>query len=40
MRHVVLTSVADIDRPILQSMVRTAVTMNHAKGDPTNRRSR
>lgn len=40
MRHVTLKSVADIDRPILQGMVRTAVTMNHAKGDPTKRGSR
>ncbi len=38
MRHVELRSLADIDAPILQSMVRTAVAMNHAKGDPTQRR--
>lgn len=40
MRHVTLRSVADIDRPILQGMVRTAVTKNHAKGDPTKRGAR
>jgi hypothetical protein len=38
MRHVELRSPADIDAPILQAMVRTAVAMNHAKGDPTKRR--
>ena len=38
MRHVELRSLADIDAPVLQSMVRTAVAMNHAKGDPTQRR--
>jgi hypothetical protein len=38
MRHVELRSLADIDAPILQSMVRTAVALNHAKGDPTQRR--
>ncbi len=37
-RHVELRSLADIDAPILQSMVRTAVALNHAKGDPTQRR--
>jgi hypothetical protein len=40
MRHVELKSVADIDRPILASMVRTAIAMNHAKGDPTKRGAR
>jgi hypothetical protein len=38
MRHVELRSLEDIDAPVLQSMVRTAVAMNHAKGDPTQRR--
>jgi hypothetical protein len=38
MRHVELRSLADIDATILQSMVRTAVALNHAKGDPTQRR--
>jgi hypothetical protein len=38
MRHVELRSLADIDAPILQSMVRTAIALNHAKGDPTQRR--
>jgi hypothetical protein len=38
MRHVELRSLADIDAPILQSLVRTAVALNHAKGDPTQRR--
>jgi hypothetical protein len=38
MRHVELRSLADIDAPTLQSMVRTAVALNHAKGDPTQRR--
>ena len=38
MRHVELRSLTDIDAPVLQSMVRTAVAMNHAKGDPTQRR--
>jgi hypothetical protein len=38
MRYVELRSLADIDAPVLQSMVRTAVALNHAKGDPTKRR--
>ena len=38
MRHVELRSPADIDAPVLQAMVRTAVALNHAKGDPTMRR--
>jgi hypothetical protein len=38
MRHVELRSPADIDAPTLQAMVRTAVALNHAKGDPTQRR--
>jgi hypothetical protein len=38
MRHIELRSLADIDAPVLQSMVRTAVALNHAKGDPTQRR--
>jgi hypothetical protein len=38
MRHVELRSPADIDAPVLQAMVRTAVALNDAKGDPTMRR--
>jgi len=38
MRHVELRSLADIDAPTLQSMVRAAVALNDAKGDPTQRR--
>jgi hypothetical protein len=38
MRHVELRSPADIDAPVLQAMVRTAVALNHAQGDPTMRR--
>jgi hypothetical protein len=38
MRHVKLRSLADIDAPSLQAMVRAAVALNQAKGDPTQRR--
>jgi hypothetical protein len=40
MRHIEIKSPADIDRPILEAMVRTAVGMNRAKGDPTKRGAR
>jgi hypothetical protein len=40
MRHIELKSLADLDRPILEAMVRTAVGMNRAKGDPTKRGAR
>jgi hypothetical protein len=38
MRHVELRGPADIDTFTLQAMVRTAVALNRAKGDPTQRR--
>jgi hypothetical protein len=38
MRHVELRGPADIDTSTLQAMVRTAVALNRAKGDPTQRR--
>ena len=40
MRHIELKGMADLDRPILEAMVRTAVGMNRAKGDPTKRGAR
>ena len=40
MRHIELRSLAELDRPILEAMVRTAVGMNRAKGDPTKRGAR
>jgi hypothetical protein len=38
MRHVELRNPADIDTASLQTLVRAAVELNRAKGDPTKRR--
>lgn len=40
MRHVEIRSTTDMDGPILAAMIRTAVGMNRAKGDPTKRGAR